>query len=99
MRIRGTSWQEIGLCRPQNYKNALLATVFIFAFTIISILIFQTVKEQIGLQIAPDNSEEKAASKFGELAGNFQLFFTIIPFIWLQSMLEGILHEVRGCRI
>jgi hypothetical protein len=45
MCIRGTSWQEIGLCRPQNYKNALLATVFIFAFTIISILIFQTVKE------------------------------------------------------
>jgi hypothetical protein len=79
MRIRGTSWQEIGLCRPKNYKNALLATVFIFTFTIISILIFQTVKEQIGWQVAPDNADEKAASKFGELAGNWQLFFTIIP--------------------
>lgn len=93
MRVRGISWQQIGLCRPSNYKNTLLSTVFIFAFTIISILIFQTFKEQLGLQIAPDMSNEKASSKFGDLAGNWPLFFSIIPFIWLQSMLEEMLDR------
>jgi hypothetical protein len=93
MRIRGITWIEIGLCRPKNYRKTLLATVFIFAFTIISILIFQTFKEQLSLQIAPDMSNENASSKFGELAGNWQLFFAIIPFIWLQSMLEEILDR------
>ncbi len=93
MRIRGVSWQEIGLFRPANYKELLMATGFIFIFSIISILVFQVFKEQLGLQIAPDTSGEKAASKFGELAGNWWLFFTIIPFIWLESMLEEVLDR------
>ena len=93
MRFRGVSWKQLGLCKPKNYKSALLATVFIFAFTIISIIIFQAFKEQLGLQIAPDMSNENASTKFGELAGNWQLFFAIMPFIWLQSMLEEILDR------
>jgi len=93
MRIRGVSWNEIGLCRPKNFKNALLATGFIFAFTLISILIFQMIKAQLGLEIAPDTSGEKAGSKFGELSENWGLFFAIIPFIWLQSMLEEVLDR------
>jgi hypothetical protein len=93
MRFRRTSWKEIGLFKPKNYKRALLATVFIFAFTIISIVVFQVLKDQLGLQVAPDMSGEKAASKFGDLSGNWALFFTIIPFIWLQSALEEILDR------
>ena len=93
VRLRQRSWKEIGLCKPANYKKPLFATVFIFAFTIISILIFQTIKDQLGLQVAPDISGEKAASKFGDLSGNWILFFTIIPFIWLQSALEEILDR------
>ncbi|WP_233520571.1 CPBP family intramembrane glutamic endopeptidase [Flocculibacter collagenilyticus] len=93
MRVRQVSWKEIGLFKPQSYKRALLATGFIFAFTIISILIFQMFKEQLGLQLAPDRSAENAASKFGDLSGNWMLFFSIIPFIWLQSMLEEVLDR------
>lgn len=93
MRLRGVSWKEIGLCQPQNYKRALLATGFILGFTIVSILIFQTFKEQLGLQLAADMSNQKATSKFGDLSGNWSLFFTIIPFIWLQSMLEELLDR------
>ncbi|GLX77340.1 hypothetical protein tinsulaeT_06800 [Thalassotalea insulae] len=93
MRLRKTTWKEIGLFKPKNYKKSLLATVFIFAFTIISIFIFQTLKDQLGLQVAPDMSGEKAVSKFGELSGNWTLFFTIIPFIWLQSTLEEVLDR------
>lgn len=93
MRLRQVSWREIGLFKPKNYKRSLLATVFIFAFTIISILIFQTLKDKLGLHVAPDMSGEKAASKFGDLSDNWLLFFSIIPFIWLQSALEEILDR------
>lgn len=93
IRLRRSSWQEIGLFKPKNYKKSLLATAFIFAFTIISILSFQVIKDQLGLEVLPDLSEEKAASKFGDLSDNWGLFFTIIPFIWLQSALEEILDR------
>ena len=93
VRYRGSSWREIGLIRPKNYKKAMFATLFIFGFTIVSIVIFNILVDQLGLQLAPDKSEENATSKFGDLAGNWMLFFTIIPFIWLQSALEEILDR------
>ncbi len=93
LRLRQVSWREIGLFKPVNYKKSLYATVFIFAFTIASIVVFQMLQDQLGLQLTPDKSEEQASSKFGNLAGNWGLFFMIIPFIWLQSALEEILDR------
>ncbi len=93
MRMRGVSWSELGLCKPQNYNKVFFASVFIFAFTIISIIAFQMLKSQFNLDIQPDTSGEKAVSKFGDLSGNWSLFLTIIPFIWLQSMLEEMLDR------
>jgi len=93
MRFRGVTWKDLGMKKPENYKNALLGTVFIFGFAIASIIIFQMFKQQLGLEVAPDNSNETAKSKFGELYGNWLLFFSIIPFIWLESMLEEVLDR------
>ena len=93
MHARGISWKDLGLCRPKNYKSALIATVFILGFAIISIILFQILKDQLPLGIAPDNSNESAVSKFGDLSGNWILFFSILPFIWLESMLEEILDR------
>lgn len=93
MHARGISWKDLGLCRPKNYKSALFATGFTLGFAILSIVIFQILKDQLSVEIAPDNSNESAASKFGDLYGNWILFFSIIPFIWLESMLEEILDR------
>lgn len=93
MRVRGISWKDLGLCKPKHYKSALFATVFIVGFAIISIVLFQILKDQLALEIAPDNSNESAVSKFGDLHGNWILFFSILPFIWLESMLEEILDR------
>lgn len=93
MRFRHVSWRELGLCKPQSIKKTLLVTAFIIAFAIALIMLFQIVKDQLGLQVAPDTSHEKAASKFGDLAGNWGLFFSIIPVIWLQSTLEEVLDR------
>ena len=93
MQARGISWKDLGLCKPKNYKSALFATIFILGFAIISIILFQILKDQLQLDITPDNSNVSAVSKFGDLKGNWILFFSILPFIWLESMLEEILDR------
>jgi len=93
MHARGVSWKDIGLRTPESYKNAMIGTIFILGFAVSSIILFQIIKDQLGLEIAPDNSNKKAASKFGDLLGNWMLFFSIIPFIWLQSTLEEVLDR------
>ena len=93
VRLRQSSWREIGLFKPTSYKKAIFATFFILVFSVLSIVSFQLLKSQLGLDVAPDMSEENAASKFGDLTGNWLLFLTIIPFVWLQSALEEILDR------
>ena len=93
MKARGVSWKELGLCRPKNYKVALIATASILGLAVMSIVLFQVLNDQLAFGIAPDSSGESAVSKFGDLHGNWILFLTIIPFIWLESLLEEILDR------
>jgi len=93
MRARGVSWKDLGLSRPKNYKVALVATAAILGLAVASIVLFQITKDQFALGVAPDTSGESAVSKFGDLQGNWILFLTIIPFIWLESLLEEILDR------
>ena len=93
MHVRGISWKDLGLCKPEKYKTALIATACILIFTVISMILFQAIMEQFPGAVGADNSNQNAASKFGALAGNWILFFSIIPFIWLQSMLEELLDR------
>ncbi len=93
MRFRDVSWRELGIFKPQSVKKTMLVTAFILVFAIALIMLFQIIKDQLGLQVAPDTSNEQATSKFGDLAGNWGLFFSIIPLIWLQSSLEEILDR------
>ncbi|WP_196140389.1 CPBP family intramembrane glutamic endopeptidase [Aliikangiella sp. G2MR2-5] len=93
MRIRNVSWKEIGLRNPDNYKQAITATIFILIFTIVSMVILNILKDNFGLQLAADESDQQAASKFGELAGNWLLFLSIIPFVWVQSAFEELLDR------
>jgi hypothetical protein len=93
MKARGVSWKDLGLCRPESYKKALIATVSVLGLAIISVVLFQIVIDQLALGLAPDNSGESAASKFGDLQGNWLLFLTIIPFVWLESLLEEVLDR------
>lgn len=93
MRARGVSWKDLGLCRPKRPSIAAIATAAILAAAIVSIVAFQILSEAFAFGLAPDTSEENAASKFGDLQGNWLLFLTIIPFVWLQSALEEMLDR------
>jgi hypothetical protein len=67
--------------------------VFIPVMGIASIVIFQIVKDQLQLGLERDTSDESAVSKFGNLKGNWILFFSILPVIWIQSFLEELLDR------
>ena len=93
MKVRGVTWKELGLRNPQNFRKTLMVTGLILVSTIISIVVFNIIKDQLPFLLAPDTSPERAVSKFGDLKGNWLLFFSIIPMIWLESLLEELLDR------
>ena len=38
MKARGVSWKDLGLCRPKDYKVALIATAAVLGMAIISVV-------------------------------------------------------------
>ena len=93
MRARGVSWVDLGLRNPGNVKRVMVATVSILGMAIASIVIFEILKDQFSWGLSPDTSTDSAVSKFGNLKGNWTLFFSIIPLVWLESLLEEVLDR------
>lgn len=93
MRVRGVTWNELGLRKPNSIKKTLLIALLILASTIVSILAFNLIKDHLPFSPAPDTSAESAVSKFGDLKGNWLLFFSIMPMILLESCLEELLDR------
>ena len=93
MTVRGITWKNIGLRKPQNILKTILVAGGILAAAVGSILVFEIIKDITGLDFQPDTSNETAAWRFGDLNGNWPLFFTIIFFVWVESFLEEILDR------
>jgi hypothetical protein len=93
MKVRGVSWKDLGLTKPKILWKTLGISAIIFVSIMISIIIFELIKDQLPFSLASDTSSESAVSKFGNLKGNWIQFFLIIPFVWLESMLEEILDR------
>jgi hypothetical protein len=93
MRARGVTWKDLGLRKPKSIRKTFVVSAIILAAVVISIMTFQIIKDQLPFSLASDTSSETAVSKFGELKGNWGHFFLIIPFIWLESMLEEMLDR------
>ena len=93
MKVRGVTWKELGLSKPKNFKTTLLVTGFILVLTPVSIITFELIKDQLPFLVSPDTSEISAGSKFGDLKGNWLLFFSIIPIVLIESFLEELLDR------
>lgn len=93
MRARHVSWKDLGLRKPDNLLKTLLVTIGILVAIPICIIIFQQIQSIFSLDLAPDTSSKDAVSKFGDLKDNWPHFFTIIPFILIQSALEELLDR------
>ena len=93
MRVRGVTWKELGLRKPENFGKTLGISVMIFVTVLISLVTYEIIKDHLPFSLASDTSSESAESKFGNLKGNWLHFFLIIPFIWMESMLEELLDR------
>ena len=93
MRARHISWKDIGLKRPESFKKTILISVGILIATIVSIMLFHITKDYLPFPLEDNNYSENSASKFGNLKGNWLLFFAIIPGVLLESALEELLDR------
>lgn len=93
MKVRNVSWKDLGLGKPKSIKKTILVTIGILVAIPLSIMLFELTKDYLPISLEPKNYSESSASKFGNLKGNWLLFFTIIPAVLLESMLEELLDR------
>lgn len=93
MRARGVTWNQLGLRKPTHLRKTFMVSGLILGSTVVSIVAFQIIKDQLPFLLPPDTSGSSTASKFGELKGNWGLFLLIIPAVWIESMLEELLDR------
>jgi len=93
MKVRNVSWKDLGLRKPESFKKTLLVTIGILIAIVFSIMAFEMIKDYLPFSLEQKNYSENSASKFGDLKGNWLLFFTIMPAVLLESMLEELLDR------
>ena len=101
MHARGVTWKDLGLGfqKPRNYKKTALVTAGILAATVATITIFNMLKDSFNwfpvAEVAEiiEASTEPTVSKFGDLKGNWLLFFSIMPMVLIESTLEELLDR------
>lgn len=93
MRARNISWKDLGLRKPENIKKTLLISIGILIATVLSIMFFHMIKGFLPFLTVQEVSEGGSSSKFGDLKGNWLLFFTIMPMVLIESMLEELLDR------
>ena len=93
MKVRNVKWKDLGLRKPESFKKTALITIGILIAIVLSIMVFEMIKDYLPFSVEQKNYSENSASKFGTLKGNWLLFFTIIPAVLLESMLEELLDR------
>lgn len=93
MRVRKVTWSDLGLRKPDNILKTIGISIGILVAVVLTIMVFEMVKDNLPFSVAPDTSSESAASKFGDLTGNWVLFLSIMPLVLLESMLEELLDR------
>ncbi|WP_299315465.1 CPBP family intramembrane glutamic endopeptidase [uncultured Aquimarina sp.] len=93
MKVRNVSWKNLGLCKPESFKKTLFVAIGILIAIVLSIMAFEMIKDYLPFSLEQKNYSENSASKFGNLKGNWLLFFTIMPAVLLESMLEELLDR------
>ncbi|PCJ64878.1 MAG: CPBP family intramembrane metalloprotease [Bacteroidetes bacterium] len=93
MRARNISWKDLGLSKPSSIKKTLLISIGILIATVLSIMFFHIIKDYLPFLSEQEVSGGDSSSKFGDLKGNWLLFFAIIPMVLIESTLEELLDR------
>ena len=78
LKLRGSSWSQVGLARPQSWKRtALLGIGVLVALLVMSIAIQVLAINLPGLEVAPIDQ-----SRFNPIEGNLVIFLLFILLSW-----------------
>ncbi len=95
MKARGYSWKDLGLKKPKSLKKTFLFAIIIFVAVVASIVIFNILQDSFPVLNEPgaEATAKSSGAKFGNLKGNWLLFFSIMPIVLVESMLEELLDR------
>jgi CAAX protease family protein len=93
MKVRGITWKDLGLRKPNNIGKTIGVSALILTSTVISLVAFNLIIDHLPFSLAPDSSPENATSKFGNLKGNWLLLISIMPMVLIESLLEELLDR------
>jgi len=93
MKARNISWKDIGLRKPKNIKKTLLISIGVLIATVLSIVFLNVIIDSLPFLTEKEVSGGSSSSKFGNLKGNWLLFFTIMPMVLIESFLEELLDR------
>lgn len=82
---RKQSWRDLGLKAPNNYLKMLVIVAVILIGTVASIMIFEIFFRDL---FPASEASTESNSVFSQLKDNVPYFFSIIIFVWIESMLE-----------
>lgn len=93
MRVRGYSWKDLGLRKPENIKKTFLISIGIVIAIAITIITFNILQESFNFLDEPKTTTSNSNSRFEKLKGNWIFFFTIMPIVLIESFLEELLDR------
>jgi membrane protease YdiL (CAAX protease family) len=78
LKLRGSSWRQIGLARPQSWKRTILIGIGVLVALIIMNIVLQVVAINLpGAEVAPIDQ-----SRFNPLEGNLAIFLLFVLLSW-----------------
>jgi membrane protease YdiL (CAAX protease family) len=78
LKIRGSSWREIGLARPQSWKRTVLYGVGVLLALLVMNIVLQVIAINLpGAEVAPIDQ-----SRFNPLEGNLVIFLLFVLLSW-----------------
>ncbi len=78
LKLRGTSWRQIGLARPQSWKRTVLLGIGVLVALLLMNIVLQVVAINLpGAEVAPIDQ-----SRFNPLEGNFVIFLLFVLLSW-----------------
>ena len=78
LKLRGSSWRQIGLARPQSWKRTVLLGIGVLVALLLMNIVLQVVAINLpGAEVAPIDQ-----SRFNPLEGNFVIFLLFVLLSW-----------------
>jgi len=83
LRVRGLTWKDVGVVRPESLQSLANATVAIFVLTLVLSALASLSLQSLGYEPDP-----RAVNRFEGIEGNLPYFLFVLMVVWVASFSE-----------